>query len=148
MTLIERGFSSNKPPCFLVLESTTRTTTDPLVPFFEVVRLRWVLVSLWAAKRTQQHYSRYAFLCYCHGEICNTDSTSAALNKWMESTIGDGYVVYGLRHSLRDRIRATECSPDIFGTIRRGGDVDNKLHWPCIRQRLWHKYTVQVDTRD
>jgi len=45
------------------------------------------------------------------------NSASAALNKWMKSTIGNGYVVHGLRHSLRDRLRAVECPSDIIDAI-------------------------------
>ena len=73
--------------------------------------------SLWAAKRIQQHDSSYAFPRYCDGKICNANSASAALNKWMKSTIGNGYVVHGLRHSLRDRLRAVECPSDIIDAI-------------------------------
>ena len=74
-------------------------------------------VALWAAKRIQQHDSSYAFPRYCDGKICNANSASAALNKWMKSTIGNGYVVHGLRHSLRDRLRAVECPSDIIDAI-------------------------------
>ncbi|MDB9890202.1 tyrosine-type recombinase/integrase [Alphaproteobacteria bacterium] len=73
--------------------------------------------SLWAAKRIHKHDSIYAFPRYCDGEICNANSASAALNKWMKSTIGNGYVVHGLRHSLRDRLRAVECPSDIIDAI-------------------------------
>ena len=59
--------------------------------------------SLWAAKRIQQHDSSYAFPRYCDGKICNANSASAALNKWMKKVIGNDFIVNGLRHSLRDR---------------------------------------------
>ena len=35
----------------------------------------------------------------------------------MKLTIGNGYVVHGLRHSLRDRSRAVECPSDITDAI-------------------------------
>ena len=73
--------------------------------------------SLWAAKRLQQHDSSYAFPRYCDGQTCNANSASAALNKWMKSIIGGDYVVHGLRHSLRDRLRAVECPSDIIDQI-------------------------------
>jgi integrase len=73
--------------------------------------------SLWAAKRIQQHDSIYAFPRYCDGKICNANSTSAALNKWMKKVIGDDFIVHGLRHSLRDRLRAVECPSDIIDAI-------------------------------
>ena len=73
--------------------------------------------SLWTARRLQQHDSSYAFPRYCDGKICNANSASAALNKWMKATIGNGNVVHGLRHSLRDRLRAVECPSDIIDAI-------------------------------
>ena len=73
--------------------------------------------SLSAAKRLQQHDISYAFPRYCDGKICNANSASAALNKWMKATIGNGNVVHGLRHSLRDRLRAVECPSDIIDAI-------------------------------
>ena len=73
--------------------------------------------SLWAAKRIQQHDSSYAFPRYCDGKICNANSASAALNKWMKKVIGDDFIVHGLRHSLRDRLRAVECPSDIIDAI-------------------------------
>ena len=73
--------------------------------------------SLWAAKRIQQHDSIYAFPRYCDGKICNANSASAALNKWMKKVIGDDFIVHGLRHSLRDRLRAVECPSDIIDAI-------------------------------
>ena len=39
------------------------------------------------------------------------------LNKWMKGIIGGDYVVHGLRHSLRDRLRAVECPSDIIDQI-------------------------------
>ena len=86
--------------------------------------------SLWAVQRLQQHDSGYAFPRYCDGHMCNANSASAALNKWMKATIGRGYVVHGLRHSLRDRLRAVECPSDIIDAI--GGWTNNRY-----RSCLW-----------
>ena len=61
--------------------------------------------------------SRAKALKYCDGKICNANSASAALNKWMKATISGDYVVHGLRHSLRDRLRAVECPSDIIDQI-------------------------------
>ena len=44
-------------------------------------------------------------------------SAGDALNKWMKSMISGDYVVFGLRHSLRDRLRAVECPSDIIDQI-------------------------------
>ena len=73
--------------------------------------------ALWAAQRLMQHDSSYAFPRYCDGQTCNANSASAALNKWMKTIIGGDYVVHGLRHSLRDRLRAVECPSDIIDQI-------------------------------
>ena len=35
----------------------------------------------------------------------------------MKTIIGGDYVVHGLRHSLRDRLRAVECPSDIIDQI-------------------------------
>ena len=56
----------------------------------------------------------------CSAKICNAHLASAALNKWMKSTIGNAYVVHGLRHSLRDRLRAVEFPSDIIDAISGG----------------------------
>ena len=64
-----------------------------------------------------QHDSSYAFPRYCDGQICNANSASAALNKWMKTIIGGDYVVHGLGHCLRDRLRAVECQSDIIDQI-------------------------------
>ena len=73
--------------------------------------------SLWAAKRIQQHDSSYAFPRYCDGKICNANSASAALNKWMKPRLKDNAVVHSFRHSMRDRLRAVECPSDIIDAI-------------------------------
>ena len=74
-------------------------------------------VSLWAARRTQQHDSSYAFPRYCDGKICNANSASAALNKWMKPRLKEGAVIHSFRHSMRDRLRAVECPSDIIDQI-------------------------------
>ena len=35
----------------------------------------------------------------------------------MKGIIGGDYIVFGLRHSLRDRLRAVECPSDIIDPI-------------------------------
>jgi integrase len=76
-----------------------------------------IRASLWAARRLQTDDINYAFPRYCDGRLCNANSANAALNKWMKATIGNGNVVHGLRHSLRDRLRAVECPSDIIDQI-------------------------------
>jgi len=74
-------------------------------------------LALWAARRLQQHDSIYAFPRYCDGKICNANSASAALNKWMKPRLKDDAVVHSFRHSMRDRLRAVECPSDIIDQI-------------------------------
>ena len=73
----------------------------------------------WAAERilAQPANSQFAFPDYNDGKRTNANSASAALNKWMKTAIGNGYVMHGLRHSLRDRLRAVECPSDIIDAI-------------------------------
>jgi len=73
--------------------------------------------SLWAAKRIHRNDSSYAFPRYCDGKICNANSASAALNKWMKPRLKDNAVVHSFRHSMRDRLRAVECPSDIIDQI-------------------------------
>jgi integrase len=73
--------------------------------------------SLWAARRLQTNDSSYAFPRYCDGKICNANSASAALNKWLKPRLTDHAVVHSLRHSMRDRLRAVECPSDIIDQI-------------------------------
>ena len=62
--------------------------------------------SLWAAKRAvgATRHSPYLFPRYCNDKGCKANSASAALNKWLKQTIGDGYVMHSFRHSMRDRL--------------------------------------------
>ena len=73
--------------------------------------------SLWAAKRLHDRGGAFAFPRYCNEERCNVNSASAALNKWMKGVVGEDYVIHGLRHSLRDRLRAVECPSDVIDQI-------------------------------
>ena len=73
--------------------------------------------SLWAAERLQQHVSSYAFQRYCDGQVCNANSASAALNKWLKPSVNEDAFVHSLRHSMRDRLPAVECPSDIIDQI-------------------------------
>ena len=50
---------------------------------------------------------------YCYETKCNSNSASAAFNKWMSPRVPSGYVIHSFRHSLRDRLRAAECTQDM-----------------------------------
>ena len=75
--------------------------------------------SLWAAERAVEasHHSPYLFLRYCNDKGCKANSASAALNKWLKQSIGDGYVMHSFRHSMRDRLRAANCPSEMIDQI-------------------------------
>jgi integrase len=75
--------------------------------------------SLWAAQRLVSEFrgSRFAFPRYNRGEATNSNSASAALNKWMKQHVPAGCTMHSFRHSMRDRLRAVECPSDIVDQI-------------------------------
>ena len=73
--------------------------------------------SLWAAKRVVNRAHQFAFPVYANCTKCSANSASAALNKWLKSRAPSGCVVHSFRHSIRDRLRAVECPPDIADAI-------------------------------
>ena len=64
--------------------------------------------ALWASKRLLEanNDSIFAFPRYTSINQCNANSASAALNKWLKGKLTNDYVLHGLRHSFRDRLRA------------------------------------------
>ena len=68
-------------------------------------------------RRIHFNDSSFAFPRYCDGRICNANSASAALNKWMKPRLKDDAVVHSFRHSMRDRLRAVECPSDIIDQL-------------------------------
>ena len=94
--------------------------------------------ALWAARRVSETVEEhYAFPRYTDGISCKANSASASLNKWLKSQVPTGCVIHSFRHSLRDRLRAIECPPDIIDAI--GG-------WAVkgIGQRYGTGYPVSV----
>ena len=75
-------------------------------------------LSLWAAKRLKQHSTGlYCFPRYTNPERCNSNSASAAINKWIKTVGGSNDVIHGLRHSFRDRLRAVEAPTDMIDQL-------------------------------
>ena len=72
--------------------------------------------ALWATKSAVEalQHSPYLFPRYCNDKGCKANSASAVLNKWLKQTIGDGYVMHGFRHSMRDRLRAVNCPSEMI----------------------------------
>ena len=74
--------------------------------------------SLWAAMRVlDQSGSPYAFPRYVDGMICNSNSASAALNKWMKPMVTQNCVVHSFRHSFRDRLRKAGAPTEITDVL-------------------------------
>ena len=75
--------------------------------------------SLWASRKIlyNRNDSIFAFPRYTTKDICNANSASAALNKWMKEKLSKPYVIHGFRHSFRDRLRAIECPLDIIDQL-------------------------------
>ncbi len=61
--------------------------------------------------------SLFAFPRYTSKNQCNTNSASAALNKWLKEKLSESYVIHGFRHSFRDRLRAVECPSEIIDQL-------------------------------
>ena len=75
--------------------------------------------SLWSAKKVKQSNTtnQFAFPRYCNEQSHNSNSASAALNKWLRTHAPEGCVVHSFRHSMRDRLRAVECPKEIIDQI-------------------------------
>jgi len=76
--------------------------------------------SLWAAACVVDHCrdnSAVAFPRYTSATATNSNSASAALNKWLKARVSSGAVVHSFRHSLRDRLRAVGCPSDVADAI-------------------------------
>ena len=75
--------------------------------------------SLWAAQRLSEAFpdSLYAFPRYNRKDITNSNSASAALNKWLHQYVPEGCTMHSFRHSMRDRLRAVECPSDVIDQI-------------------------------
>ena len=54
---------------------------------------------------------------YCNETECQSNSASAALNKWLKTVAGTDYVIHSFRHSMRDRLRAVNCPADMIDQI-------------------------------
>ena len=74
--------------------------------------------SLWAAQRlSEQNDNDFCFPRYTDEQRCNSNSASAAINKWVKSIAGDEAVIHGLRHSFRDRLRAAEAPTELIDQL-------------------------------
>lgn len=75
-------------------------------------------MSLWAAKRVKDtSSSAYCFPRYASDQQTNSNSASAAINKWLKTVAGNDAVVHGLRHSFRDRLRAVNTPTEVIDQL-------------------------------
>ena len=74
--------------------------------------------SLWAAKQIlASSTTDYCFPRYTNATACNSNSASAAINKWIKTIAGDNVVIHGFRHSFRDRLRQVEAPSDLIDQL-------------------------------
>ena len=76
--------------------------------------------SLWAAQRVVSNVvegQSLAFPQYNKKDKTNSNSASAALNKWIKSTVELDHVIHELRHTMVDRLREVQCPADIRMTM-------------------------------
>ena len=105
---------------------------DEPIPYVDLVPHKWrplktlgstrkiplVGASLWAARQAvKDAKTEFLFPDYTSRFMCNANSASAALLKWLKPKIPEGSGIHSLRHSMRDRLRAVECPSDIQDAI-------------------------------
>jgi len=74
--------------------------------------------SLWASQRLlDSKPKKFLFPQYVDGSSTNSNSASAALNKWMKTFLPRPCVVHGMRHAFRDRLRAVDSPTDMIDQI-------------------------------
>ena len=75
--------------------------------------------SLWAAQRIKQNVTgEYCFPRYTNNDRTNSNSASAALNKWIKSlTNNKENTIHGFRHKFRDRLRAVNSPLEMIDQI-------------------------------
>ena len=74
--------------------------------------------ALWATEKAYECRSNeHLFSRYCSEKGCKTDYASNSLNKWLRQHVQNGCVVHSFRPSMRDRLRAVECPPEIIDQI-------------------------------
>ncbi|WP_411576881.1 DUF6538 domain-containing protein [Terasakiella sp. A23] len=72
----------------------------------------------WAVTRASlTSRNDFLFPQYCNTVECKGGVASTYLNKWMAKRVPKGCVIHSFRHSLRDRLRAIQCPPDIVDRL-------------------------------
>lgn len=65
----------------------------------------------------EQCTAGYLFPTYNQNQQTNSNSASSVTNRWMKKNVSDRYVIHGLRHGMRDRLRAVNTPPEIIDQI-------------------------------
>ena len=74
--------------------------------------------ALWASQRLSDTVSgEFLFPQYVDGMSTNSNSASAALNKWMKTFLPKECVVHGMRHAFRDRLREVNAPTDMIDQL-------------------------------
>ena len=68
-------------------------------------------------KIKESSVNEFCFARYSNEEVCNRNSASAALNKWIKTIAGKDAVIHGLRHSFRDRLREVEAPSELIDQL-------------------------------
>ena len=98
-----------------VLRGPNGSVVFIFVVLFLPIFIPLVGASLWAAQRiVASSQSEFCFPRYTNPESCNSNSASAAINKWVKTVVGDEAVIHGLRHSFRDRLRQAEAPIEVI----------------------------------
>ena len=106
IVLVDVPYVCVKPHSWRSLKTASSERKIPLVG-----------ASLWAAKRIKSMSDSYCFPRYVDGIKCNSNSASAALNKWLKTATRQDVVIHGLRHTFRDRLRAVEAPLDMIDQL-------------------------------
>ena len=81
-------------------------------------RIPLVGSSYWAATRIRDAVEEGAcFPRYLASGKLSSNSASASLNKWLKSVLNGDYVVHGLRHTFRDRLRDVGAPMDLIDQL-------------------------------
>ena len=74
--------------------------------------------SLWAARRiVEENDKGFAFPRYNKDDQTNSNSASAALNKWIKQIGSDTAMMHAFRHSMRDRLREVGAQSELVDQI-------------------------------
>ncbi len=94
--------------------------------------------SLWSAKRIKAlSQSKFSFPRYNTMSITNSNTASAALNKWLKSEGFGNYTMHSFRHSLRDTLRNVNCPAEVADQI---GGWSNKT----VGQEYGNGYGISI----